>query len=48
MAGQLNIALLGSKFMGKAHSNAWLKVGKFFDLSLAPVLHTVADRKSVV
>ncbi len=46
MAGQLNIALLGSKFMGKAHSNAWLKVGKFFDLSLAPVLHTVAARNA--
>ena len=30
--------------MGKAHSNAWLKVGKFFDLPRAPVLHTIAAR----
>ena len=28
----LNVALIGGGFMGKAHSNAWLKVGKFFDL----------------
>lgn len=40
----LNVALIGSKFMGKAHSNAWLKVGKFFDLPMTPVLHTLAAR----
>ena len=28
----LNIALVGSKFMGRAHSNAWLSVNKFFDV----------------
>jgi len=45
MAGKtLNIALLGSKFMGRAHSNAYLKVAKFFDLPLDPVMHTVAAR----
>lgn len=40
----LNVALIGSKFMGRAHSNAWLNVGKFFDLPLAPVMHTIAAR----
>ena len=42
----LNIAMLGSKFMGKAHSNAWLKAAKFFDLPATPVLHTVAARNA--
>ena len=39
-----NIALVGSKFMGKAHSNAYLKVGKFFDLPVQPIMHTAAAR----
>jgi branched-chain amino acid transport system ATP-binding protein len=30
MTGTVNVALIGSKFMGRAHSNAWLKVAKFF------------------
>lgn len=43
-APSLNIALLGSKFMGKAHSNAWSQAGRFFDLPLQPILHTIAAR----
>lgn len=39
-----NVALIGSKFMGRAHSNAYLKVAKFFDLNVRPVMHTVAAR----
>ena len=39
-----NVALVGTKFMGRAHSNAYLKVGKFFDLPVTPVMHTVAAR----
>ena len=39
-----NIALIGTKFMGRAHSNAYLKVNKFFDLPCKPVMHTVAGR----
>jgi len=42
----LNVALLGSKFMGRAHSNAWSTVGKFFPVDPAPVLHTVAGRNA--
>ncbi|MDB5289939.1 MAG: Dehydrogenase, partial [Phycisphaerales bacterium] len=30
----INVCLLGSKFMGRTHSNAYLKVAKFFDLPL--------------
>jgi len=44
MTDQLNIALLGSKFMGRTHSNAWLKVAKFFPVDLHPVMHTVVAR----
>ncbi|NLE30330.1 MAG: Gfo/Idh/MocA family oxidoreductase [Phycisphaerae bacterium] len=40
----INIALIGQKFMGKAHSNAWLKVAKFFDLPVEPIMHTVVGR----
>lgn len=40
----VNIALIGSKFMGRAHSNAYLKAGRFFDLPVQPVMHTVCAR----
>lgn len=40
----LNVCLIGQKFMGRTHSNAYLNVGKFFDLPLTPVLHTVCGR----
>ena len=43
----VNVALVGTKFMGRTHSNAYLKVGKFFDLSVNPVMHTVCGRDSV-
>jgi len=40
----INICLVGQKFMGRTHSNAYLKVNKFFDLPLAPVMHTICGR----
>jgi predicted dehydrogenase len=42
----INVALLGSKFMGRAHSNAWLNVAKFFPVDPIPVMHTVAGRNA--
>ncbi|HRX82236.1 MAG TPA: Gfo/Idh/MocA family oxidoreductase [Pirellulaceae bacterium] len=39
-----NVALVGTKFMGRAHSNAYLNAAKFFDLPVMPVMHTVAAR----
>ncbi len=39
----INVALFGSGFMGKAHSNAWLNVGKFFNTKFKPVMHTCAS-----
>ncbi|MCP3915131.1 MAG: Gfo/Idh/MocA family oxidoreductase [bacterium] len=44
MAKSCNVALIGQKFMGRAHSNAWGQVARFFDLPVQPVLHTIAAR----
>src|SRR6188768_2713835 len=41
----INVCLVGQKFMGRTHSNAFLKVGKFFgDLPVLPVMHTIVGR----
>lgn len=41
----LNIGLVGYKFMGKAHSNAYRQVSRFFDeLEVKPVLKTICGR----
>jgi len=42
----LNIGLVGYGFMGRAHSNAFLQAGRFFDLPYQPVLKAVCARKS--
>jgi predicted dehydrogenase len=44
MTSTINVALIGSKFMGRAHSNAWLNVSRFFDVDPRPVMHTVVGR----
>jgi predicted dehydrogenase len=44
MGKEINIALIGYKFMGKAHSNAYLSVSKFFSTKLNPVLKIVCGR----
>jgi predicted dehydrogenase len=36
--------MVGTGFMGRAHSNAWLGVNRFFDLPRQAVLHTVVGR----
>ena len=43
----VNLCLIGQKFMGRAHSNAYLKVDKFFDLPVRPVMHTVCGRDRI-
>ncbi len=40
----LHVAIIGYKFMGKAHSNAWLQAARFFDLPLQPVLKVACGR----
>ena len=44
MQKELGIGLVGYKFMGKAHSNAWLNAPKFFDLPAQPVMKAVCGR----
>lgn len=41
---KLNVALIGTKFMGKAHSNAFRKAGMFFDLPADPVMKVLVGR----
>src|SRR5207245_2001231 len=44
MARNLNVGMIGYKFMGRAHSNAWLKVDKFFDLKARRVMKVICGR----
>ena len=44
MPDTINVCLVGQKFMGRTHSNAFLKVGKFFDVPILPVMHTICGR----
>ena len=41
----LGIGLVGTKFMGRAHSNAWMTAPRFFDLPLAVDMRAVAGRE---
>lgn len=42
----LPIALIGQKFMGRAHANAWGQAGRFFELARTPTLHTASARNA--
>lgn len=44
MSKDLNVAMIGYKFMGKAHSNAWYNVGRFFSLPRNVVMKAVCGR----
>ncbi|MGA3204906.1 MAG: Gfo/Idh/MocA family oxidoreductase [Bryobacteraceae bacterium] len=46
MKKKLNVGMVGYGFMGRTHSNAFLKAGKFFDLPYEPVLKTVCARNA--
>ena len=41
---KVNVAMIGAQFMGKAHSNAWRKVGMFFDLPVQPVMKVLCGK----
>jgi myo-inositol 2-dehydrogenase/D-chiro-inositol 1-dehydrogenase len=43
---KLNIGMVGYGFMGRTHSNAFLKAGVFFDLPFQPVLKTLCARNA--
>lgn len=45
MAGTINVGLVGYKFMGRAHSNAYRQVAHFFpDVALRPVMKVLCGR----
>ncbi|NLB95022.1 MAG: Gfo/Idh/MocA family oxidoreductase [Armatimonadetes bacterium] len=44
MAKKVNVALIGYKFMGKAHSNAFRQAPVFFDLDVEPVMKVLVGR----
>ncbi|MDN3497023.1 Gfo/Idh/MocA family oxidoreductase [Planococcus sp. APC 4015] len=41
MTTGLRVALIGTGFMGKAHSHAWRTAPRFFDLPLAPTMSVI-------
>ncbi|HSW01446.1 MAG TPA: Gfo/Idh/MocA family oxidoreductase [Sedimentisphaerales bacterium] len=41
MTKPLNVGIIGYGFMGRTHSNAYRKVGNFFDVPYKPVLKTI-------
>jgi len=44
MSQSIAIGMIGYKFMGKAHSNAYRQISQFFDLPLKPRLKTISGR----
>jgi predicted dehydrogenase len=42
--GEIGVGLVGYRFMGRAHSNAYPRVGRFFDLDLSPRMRAICGR----
>jgi len=42
----LNVALIGRGFMGRAHSNAWGQVNRFFEPPIKPIMYMACDKYS--
>ena len=40
----MNIGIIGYKFMGRAHSNAWLQSQRFFEPGIKPILKVACGR----
>ncbi len=45
-ASEIAVGLIGTKFMGRAHANAWSQAGRFFDLPQRIRLQSVAGRNA--
>lgn len=45
MPKKINVGLVGYKFMGKAHSHAYLDVAKFFQMDAVPVMRALCGRE---
>jgi predicted dehydrogenase len=46
MQKPIQVGLIGTKFMGRAHSNAFAQVAHFFDLPLTPVMRIAVGRNA--
>jgi predicted dehydrogenase len=44
MAKTLRVGIIGHRFMGRAHSNAWRQAPRFFNLKANVELHTICGR----
>jgi predicted dehydrogenase len=44
MASKIGVGLIGYKFMGKAHSNAFRQAAHFYDLDLVPEMKVICGR----
>src|SRR5687767_9843906 len=44
MPRTLRVGMIGYRFMGKAHSNAWRQAPRFFNLPADVELHTIVGR----
>ncbi|MGH9752513.1 MAG: Gfo/Idh/MocA family protein [Blastocatellia bacterium] len=44
MKKKINVAMIGYQFMGRAHSNAWRQVSRFFDTPVEPVMKVICGR----
>ena len=42
--GELGVGLVGYRFMGRAHSNAYRQVARFFDVDPAPIMRAICGR----
>ena len=43
MSKEIRVGIVGTQFMGRAHTNAYLDVAKFFQLPAPPVLRAACD-----
>src|SRR3954469_2631516 len=46
MARTLRVGMVGYRFMGRAHSNAWRQASRFFPLKAHIEMHTICGRNS--
>ncbi|MDP9488262.1 MAG: Gfo/Idh/MocA family oxidoreductase [Actinomycetota bacterium] len=44
MSGEIGVGLVGYRFMGRAHSNAYRQVARFFDVDPAPRMRVLCGR----
>jgi predicted dehydrogenase len=43
MTKQIGVGIVGTQFMGRAHSNAYMDVSHFFDLPAVPIMRAACD-----